>query len=279
LPERGSRRAFNWCRWQWRRVAGPALKRRVDFVIAGTQRGGTTALDAYLRQHPEIRMADLKEVSFFDKERNFGDSAVNYDAYHRYFSPRRRTKVVGEATPNYMYDEHAARRLHEYNPQLKLILLLRNPIDRAYSGWHHHRLLARFGLSFSEALRREPELIAVNRFRYGTIERGRYVTQLERIWSFFPREQTLLLRSDDLDRHPQAVLDATCDFLGVARHNYAREIRRHVTDYAVPMSETDRRYLQKLFEPDVRELERLTGWDLGEWLGEKAHVAAGSAAG
>ena len=109
---------------------------RIDFIIAGTQKGGTTALDEYFRSHQNICMADKKEVHFFDEDRYFEKKSPNYSKYHKYFSPNDYSQVIGEATPIYMYLSKAIERIHVYNPQIKLIIILRNPIDRAFSHWN-----------------------------------------------------------------------------------------------------------------------------------------------
>src|SRR6266705_6230433 len=100
---------------------------RVDFVIGGTQKGGTSALDSFLRQHPEICMPKTKkELHYFDREQNF-EKRPNYEKYHAQFKPAPRHRMTGEATPIYMYWNAAPHRIWTYNPQMKWILALRNP--------------------------------------------------------------------------------------------------------------------------------------------------------
>ena len=104
----------------------------MDFVIAGAMKGGTTALDAYLREHPDIGMADIKEVRFFDNDDYFQRRRPPYALYHSHFLHVRSRKVWGEASPGYMFWQKAPFRLWQYNPDLKLIVILRNTIQRAY---------------------------------------------------------------------------------------------------------------------------------------------------
>ena len=101
-------------------------KRAVDFVVCGTQKGGTSALDAYLREHPEICMAVRKELHFFDNEKKFSSGKPDYSKYHDSFNPQKLHKLLGETTPIYMYWNESPRRIWEYNPNMKLIVLLRN---------------------------------------------------------------------------------------------------------------------------------------------------------
>src|SRR5256886_13492270 len=106
---------------------------RVDFVIGGTQKGGTSALDSFLRQHPQICMPETKkELHFFDREEDDRD----YKKYHANFKPNPQQRVTGEASPIYMYWETAPYRIWKYNPKMKWILALRNPVERAFSAWN-----------------------------------------------------------------------------------------------------------------------------------------------
>jgi hypothetical protein len=108
---------------------------KVNFLIVGVQKGGTTSLDAYLRQHPRIGMASKKEVHFFDDEDRFGSGTPDYEVYHRHFDRLDSKSIYGEATPIYCYWSESMRRIREYNPDIKIIMLLRNPVERAWSHW------------------------------------------------------------------------------------------------------------------------------------------------
>lgn len=125
---------------------------KIDFVISGTQKGGTSALDAYLREHPEICMADKKEVHYFDNEDFYCYEQLGYLNYHSFFSPNESHKILGEATPIYMYWYDAPKHIWQYNSNMKLIAILRNPIERAYSHWNMERSRGADKLSFWDAL-------------------------------------------------------------------------------------------------------------------------------
>lgn len=245
-------------------------KRRVDFLIAGTQKGGSTALHHYLLLHPEVGMANVKGVHFFDNEEYFRRSQPSYSKYHVRFHGVWSRKVLGEATPNYMYCQEAPQRIQQYNPQMKLIVVLRNPIERAYSHWNMSRDKMRDALSFWDALQSEKERLHAtlplqNRV-YSYIDRGFYTEQLGRIWKFFPKEQTLLLRSEDLKQRPQAPLDDVCRFLGVPPFARVESKEIYAREYLAPMSGRERDYLRQVFTPEIRQLEQLLGWNCSDWL-------------
>src|SRR5256885_16741616 len=127
----------------------------VNFVIGGTQKGGTSALDSFLRQHPEICMPETrKELHYFDREKNFA-KRPDHKKYHANFRPSPGQRVIGEATPIYMYWNAAPSRIHAYNPEMKWILTLRNPVERAFSAWNMERNRGADPLPFSEAIEKE----------------------------------------------------------------------------------------------------------------------------
>jgi len=116
-----------------------------------------SSLDAYLRTHPAICMANRKEVHFFDNERIFIQRDIDYSAYQTFFSPSPSQHLLGEATPIYMYWYDAPRRIWQYNPAMKIIVVLRNPIERAFSHWNMERDRNADSLPFFEAIQSESE--------------------------------------------------------------------------------------------------------------------------
>ena len=273
---------------------------RVDFLVAGAQKSGTSALDAYLRLQPEICMAGRKEVHFFDNERIFNEATVDYssperffpwfglagchiadpddflgdkyDLYHSFFLPHPPQRLCGEATPECMYWYDAPRRIWEYNPAMKLIIILRNPIDRAFSHWNMRRMRPankRERRSFRDALEievRKPPHTLPLQFKERYIDRGFYTEQIRRIWHYFPKEQTLFLKTEALRNEPQATMDKVCDFLGVARIDRLPVKNVFSTPYASPLSKEDRAFLKNIYRFEIKKLERLLGWDCSAWL-------------
>ena len=248
---------------------------RVGFVVAGTQKGGTTALASYLGEHPEICMPGtkarpkLKELHHFDSDQTFAAAAPDHSIYHRCFQPRPGHKVMGEATPVYMYWQPVPARIHAYNPAMKFVILLRNPVTRAHSHWNMEVTKGREKLSFEEALRQEAERLRSGdsevRRRRSYVDRGYYSVQLARIWQLFPRQQTLLLRSDELKSDPAATLARIASFLGVGPFPEITPRTVLAFPYQQPMSAHARSYLQQAFAGEITELERMLGWDLSTW--------------
>lgn len=243
---------------------------KVDFVIAGTQKGGTTALRAYLLNHPEICMARRMEVHFFDFAEHFQSEPMDYSVYHQWFRPTGRQRVFGEKTPIYMYWYDAPRRIWEYNPGMKWILLLRNPIERAYAHWNMECIRNRDHVDFWSAIQNEHircrEALPLQHRDYSYQDRGFYTEQLRRIWHFFPRQQTLIVKSEELRATPLETLNKVCHFLGVEPFSHVDPLNVRAQEYLAPLETRARQYLERVFEYEIKELEQLLEWDCSDWL-------------
>jgi hypothetical protein len=240
----------------------------VSFLIAGTQKGGTTALHEYLKEHPALCLAEPKETHFFDREEYFRSRPIDYGPLHACFRPRS-GQLLGEATPITMYWADAPRRVWEYNPRMKLICVLRNPVDRAFSHWNMERERGAEKLPFLDAIQQEAErcrtALPLQHRVYSYTDRGFYSEQLRRLWRFFPRTQTLFLKSEELRLEPSGTLHRVFDFLGVERQAVRPRIS-HTGAYAAAMSSAERRFLLDLYQCEIREIERLLGWDCRNWI-------------
>lgn len=243
----------------------------MDFLICGTQRGGTSALFHYLQEHPDICWASRKEVHFFDSERDFRGKKPRYSKYHSFFDPKQCHKVLGEATPIYMYWYDAPKRIWQYNPDMKLIVILRNPIDRAYSHWNLTRHRAP-GVTFWDAIKNERErcraALPLQHRYFSYVDRGFYVQQLQRLWTYFDQKQTLIVRNEDFRSAPEQIVLKFCRFLEIdAPAELKPPVERKLRyPYPGPMGSREKHYLRYVFEYEIRSLERILGWDCNGWL-------------
>ena len=247
---------------------------KVDFVIGGTQKGGTSALDAFLRQHPQICMPhSKKEVHFFDNEANFAGTP-NYKKYHGYFAPRPEHRAIGDATPVYMYWETAPRRIWSYNPDMKWIIALRNPVERAFSAWNMERDRKIDPLDFRAAIAQEAArcraALPLQHLNYSYVDRGFYAAQVRRLFNIFGRENCLVLLNEDLRTDHVGTLARVFEFLGVDATVSipSAEVFHH--SYATKLEDDLRRQLVDTFRNDIRDLERLLERDLSAWFADRA---------
>ena len=251
-------------------MTDPHPEPKVQFLIAGVQKGGTTALADYLRQHPQLHIPSSKELHVFDDESlDWQDASAVAAQLHSHFQDASAGCLWGEATPIYSYWWPALARIWAYNPAMQLILCLRNPIERAYSHWAMETGREWDTLSFpaaiaSEAQRCRSTLPQQHRV-FAYISRGFYSEQLRRLWSFFPANQTLILRQELLLEDPVGTLNRVHHFLGVAALPPMQSLRANSGRYSSPMDPALRAQLQELFNPEISQLEHLLGWDLSAW--------------
>lgn len=251
-------------------AAGP------DFIIIGAGKSGTTSLYKYLIQHPRVAPAATKQVDFFHR---WFDRGTGW--YLEQFPTDRAEGVVtGEASPYYMFHPHVPRRIRAFRPEIKLVAVLRNPVDRTYSHYQHQVRGRYETLSFEEALTAEEQRLAsevpklmedetyyskVHR-RLSYKARSRYADQLEAWFSLFPREQTLILHSEALFAEPASVLDQVASFLGVSPVRLDSYNRYMAGSYWRPMSGATRRTLIDYFRPYNQRLYELLDvtypWDV-----------------
>ena len=257
--DRAGRRATAWARL------------RPTFLVIGAQKAGTSSLHAYLEEHPGVVTARVKEVQYFTKY------YIRGDGWYRAQFPlsRGRSLAVGEATAACLFDPRSPERVFNFDPALRLVVLLRDPVGRAYSHFQMERRWGRETGTFEEALaaeerelphvleliRRQPLAEPPDGFARTYAVRGLYAEQLERWLRYFDREQLLILLSDELDADPTATMQTVTAFLGVPEHPAAHYARRGVQQYA-PMRPETRERLERAFAEPNRRLAELLGRDL-----------------
>jgi hypothetical protein len=201
---------------------------QVNFVIAGVMRGGTTALAHFLSQHSEICFAPAKETHFFD-DPDFDDQADYEEILRRYalhFPNFEGQPLVGEATPIYLYFPHVIERLARYNPEMKFILLLRDPVSRAISHFNHSKVHNFEKRSLMGALLFEKVRLLRDRKnwawtsslrRHSYLDRGFYGKQIAMLLQHFPARQVCLVNTHDLRDQHDSVLRRIHHFLGLTQ--------------------------------------------------------------
>lgn len=242
------------------------LKPRVDFVIAGVQKAGTTALFDYLSEAPELSLSHVKETHFFDDdERDW--ARPDYVDYHAMFDAPD-DRLCGEATPIYLYWPAALERMAAYNPAMRVIVMLRDPVARAWSHWRMEYARgwerAPFSWCIREGRRRLFDAEPWGHHRaFSYVERGFYGEQVERLLALFPREQVLVLTAEGLQADPAATLSAVRRFLGLPPNGAAVEPRAvhvgHDMDYGSELTDADVAFLRRVYACDQRRLAALTG--------------------
>lgn len=223
-----------------------------DFVIIGAMRAGSTSLARYVGAHPGVSMPSRKELHFFDWQYDKG-----LDWYRAQFREAAPGTIAGEATPIYMVYREAMERLAAALPGARLLVVLRDPVARAYSHYWYNRMLGFEPLGFREALEAEKGRTSgvTDRRTYDYVERGRYLNQLERVCELFPRESLHVVILEDLVAAPGPTYAAVCAFLGIDASYLPANIGEPMNSHAVYRSTVVAKAARALPEP-LRALSR-----------------------
>ena len=209
-----------------------------------------------------------KETHYFEYDSNFDRKnrpVDDYSGFHRTLLFLR--KISGEATPSYMFYPNCLERIRRYNPQAKIIALLRNPVVRAHSHWALSRKEGFIGAGETFRHTLEAELCAkqrqpIDRVR-SNIARGRYKPQIDRILQNFP--EVLFVKSEDFYNRQAGSFAKICEFLGVPPIP-TLGIHAHSVKRPEPLSRTDWEFALELFVGDIRQVEQSLGWNCSDWL-------------
>jgi hypothetical protein len=235
--------------------------KRPDFLIAGFSKCGTTGLLHNLARHPSVatnpRRAGTSEIHFFNRDANW-QRGLDW-----YFAQFPDAQVAGEKTPSYVYDPKAMQRIAQSLPGVKLILCLRNPVDRLYS-WYHHKVLrdkrasaARWPLG---RFREFHELEA-----YDPALTGCYDVLIEKnVLPLFPRERIRYVIQERLDQRGPEELNGVLDFLGLGPLDGAL-LRRNESAYGAPLDAKERALLRGYYARHIERTFELLGFRVREW--------------
>ena len=230
------------------------MRSKVDFLIVGAARSGTKYLYERSKEHPRAGMCTRKEMHFFDYEYARG--------LRWYLSHFPAAGIAGEASVDYMFHPLAAYRIARTFPNVKIVVVLRNPIDRAYSHWALFRRERKEALrSFRAAINVEGKRTSSHFRRYSYLSRGLYADQLYRLHSLFPHENVMVLRSETLFDRPAETLNRFWSFVGLGPHvlpprSLVKNAHKGIYN---PMDAKTRQFLAEFFrEPNAR-LEAMLG--------------------
>jgi tetratricopeptide (TPR) repeat protein/capsular polysaccharide biosynthesis protein len=240
-----------------------------NFIIIGATKCGTTSLHEYLKRHPKIFLPQRKELNFFI-DRSFQHGKAWYLSHFPAITDEP-GYYTGEASPNYFDSVGAEQRIAEMFPAMKLIVLLRNPVDRALSAYHHRAKDGAETRPLREAIAAEieelsalteDELIQRSCGYQSTIFGGLYVYKLKRWLKVFPREQLLILKSENFFKNTEEQMQQVYDFLGIPGTRASQYGKHNAGTYTVENDEV-RQTLNDFFRPHNQHLEDYLGIESG----------------
>lgn len=183
-----------------------------DFLGLGTQKGGTTSLHQWLNTHPQVFLPTCKEVHYFDLQAKQPTSW-----YAKYFQDARPEQLCGEITPFYLFHPDVPTRIHALLPEVRMIVLLRDPVERCLSQIFHARKRGFETLMPEEAIAAEPSRLQCgdpeSHQKHSYVSRSRYLEQLNRYETLFPKHQLLVLQSEQLFSNPETIWKKILGFL------------------------------------------------------------------
>ena len=263
------------------RMISAPLRVLPDFAIVGAMKCGSTSLYNFVIQHPDITSATKKEIHYFSMHHNYGEK------YYRshfptklsaYLHKKKYQKLLtGEASINYLFFPAAPNRMKDLLPDIKLIVILRNPIDRAYSHYHHAIRKNFETFSFEKAIELEeercigemeqllqdPDFIPTHFRKNSYLARGVYADQLERWFRYYNRDQFLFLTTEDFAKNPQQTLNQFFDFVDARPFQVRNLTNLNVGNYE-KMDEGTRKFLVEHFKPHNKRLCKLLQRDF-DW--------------
>lgn len=254
-----------------------------NFLIIGAQKCGTTSLYAHLTQHPNVSSAFAKEVRYFNDHFEKGDNwyKAHFPTVHygKHMTKRLGSPLItGEGEPSYLPNPVVPQRVLELTPDIKLIVMLRNPVSRAYSHYQHRFSRGRELRTFEEVVATDKEVLmngfdnlpagnfkSLGHLHYSYLPRGIYVNQMRNWMTVFPKEQFLVIRAEDFFADTQGIYDEALAFLGLSEHRLEEQNRRNVGKYSEPMSPATKQDLIDYFQPHNQRLneylDRDFAWD------------------
>ncbi|NER07976.1 MAG: tetratricopeptide repeat protein, partial [Okeania sp. SIO3C4] len=242
--------------WNLEEVQGP------NFIIIGVHKGGTTSLYSYLIQHPQIVPPIKKEMDFWSWKFN---ESINWYLAHFPAISKGKNFLTGEASPSYFDYPNAARRIFQFFPKIKLIILLRNPVDRTISQYYQWLRLNWENRSFEEAIQldlerltKAPEKVNYWMKELNYLARGVYVEFFKEWMSLFPREQFLILKSEDFYAYPEVTMGKVLKFLDLPEYQLSEYKNYNMGNYS-PIDSSIRRSLNDYFQIHNQRLEKYLG--------------------
>jgi hypothetical protein len=251
-----------------------------DFIIIGAMKSGTTSLYYNICQHQNIFESAYDEIGFFDDNFELGlywYRSMFPTVFQKYITKLKHQKfLTGEDTPFYFWKQNVVDRIHNILPNVKLIIILRNPIDRAYSNYTDRINLGNEPTSFEEVVKNEIEFIKKNNLKSVNNElkdmikepaylaKGIYVNQLKLWRKKFPLKQFHILSTEEMSNQPHKTLEKVFEFLKVSKKNIKTPQKRKMKEYA-PMNSDTRKLLIEFFKPYneklYKEINQQFGWD------------------
>jgi hypothetical protein len=231
----------------------------VDFICIGVQKGGTCSLHNYLNQHKDIKMYP-REIHYFDNR-----NKMDKNTYLKKFNFK--YKIVGEKSPSYITDISHLKKIYDFNPNIKIIILFRDPISRFFSHINHSIDNKKYeNISFDDIFKNETSNIDTKK-KTSSIKRGYYDIQLENVYKIFPKKNIYIGISEEIKNNKQIEYNKILNFLGVESIKLKLDdnLDKNVRAYNFNIKIEDEKKLFKIYNPHIENLYKLLGKKIDIW--------------
>ena len=240
----------------------------IDYLFIGAQKTGSGSFKGYMNQHPDI-YCYKKEIHYFDIKYNEKD----FNWYEKHFKTKK--NIVGEKSPSYLLDKRAINRIYNYNPNIKLIIFLREPIQRAYSHFNMkystNKIRGNINKIFNKDINKQKDIPLdkyienISQKSTAFVHRGFYYEQIKYIYSLFPKENVLILISDENKKDILKCYNQIFTFLGVKKLSNIKKINGNVRTYPEELDMNNKKLLYKIYKPHNEKLYNLLGRKVDLW--------------
>ena len=242
------------------------------FCIIGVMKAITSGIHNQLSKHPSICTAIKGELHFFSRDENY-NKGIDWYEKQFYCNEKKDIKHVGEKTPSYIFLEKAMIRIKKHYPDIKLIVVLREPISRAYSNYNHiqqvsanHRLGKYKNLSLSEYIKHDLKKGDSYQHELSIIQRGYYINQINFLYKHFPKKNVKIIIGEHYSKNSLQELNNICKFLNISAFKSIKNvIYENTRQYPTPISKKDYDTLQQIYKPYNEKLYKFLGYRIKEW--------------
>lgn len=238
------------------------MSRLPNLLCLGTQKGGTSTLNHMLRLHEKLFLPAKKEIHYFTENWN-----KSLGWYEKHYENKLENQIGVDITPYYLFHPKAARRIKRTIPNVKMIILLRNPVERTISHYFHACRMGYEILPIEIALKEEEKRINENYIfshqKHSYIGRSKYIEQIDRFEKLFAKENILVMKSEELFSQPNRIWKKVEAFMNISKQDFPKSIKRANSGNgeSTSVSEKTRRELNRIFRSTSEEVEKRYGFN------------------
>lgn len=241
----------------------------ISFIVMGAQRSGHASVQHALSQHPQLKLIAQEHHGFFAKDQLFERGNPPSSLYNGLCAASNAEQICGEVSSSYLHHPSAIARIHRYNPTIKLIVILRNPADRAYSHWQDVLCRGQKGKTLATSTHEDIFSVGYSSKYQSThdseyLSESRYSKQITHLRQYFDPHQLLFIKSEDLRDDTEVMLYQMFQFLNVPYLDVDTSAQ-NLGNYQHSMSAESYNTIIKTVQSDIKETEHLLGWNCEDW--------------